>query len=91
MCYVCSSLCGGVYGCVSVPCVCVRVSMCVLFVACCAVLYGLPLVLVVLCSCVLFKMCVRSVCDVFVSCCICVFDGLCVCVCLFRNETVVRL
>ena len=42
-----------------VRCVCVRVSMClcVSFVACCAMLYRLPLMRVVLCSCVLLEMC----------------------------------
>ena len=40
-------------------CVCVRVSMClcVLFVACCAMLYGLPSMLVVLCPCACLNMC----------------------------------
>ena len=53
------SLCGVVCGFLCVRCVRVRSSMClcVLFVACCAMLYGLPLMLVVLCSCVLLKMC----------------------------------
>ena len=31
--------------------------VCVLFVTCCAMLYDVPLMLVVLCSCVLLKMC----------------------------------
>ena len=60
----------------------VCVFQCVLLVACCVMLYGLHLVRVVLCSCVLFKMCVRFVCDglcrvaygflmVFVFVCVC--------------------
>ena len=63
MCFVCISMCGGVCGFVSVRCVCVHDSMClcVLFVACRAMLNNLPLVPVVLCSRVLFKMCVLCV------------------------------
>ena len=59
VCFVCVSLRGVVCGFLCVRCVCVRVSMylCVLFVACCAMLYGLPLVFVVLCSCACLKMC----------------------------------
>ena len=53
-------------------------------------LCGLPLMLDVLCSCDLLKMC-SFVCDWIVWCCICGFDGLCVNVCLFKSETVVRL
>ena len=43
--------------------VCVRVSMylCVLFVACCAMLYVLPLMIAVLCSCAFLNMCRRCV------------------------------
>ena len=54
LCVVCISLCGVVCGFQCARCVCVRVSMGLLglFVACCAVLFGLPLMLVVLCSCV---------------------------------------
>ena len=60
VCSVRISLCGGVCGFVSARCVCVRVSMCscVLFADCCAMLYGLPLVLVVSCSSGLLNMCV---------------------------------
>ena len=60
VCCVRISLCGGVCVFVSVRCVCVRVSMClcVLFAACCAMLYGLPWVLVVSCSRGLLNMCV---------------------------------
>ena len=59
LCLVCISLRGVVCGFLCVRCVCVRVSMgmCVLFVACCAMLYVSPLLLVVLCSCVLLEMC----------------------------------
>ena len=59
VCFVCMSLCGVVYGFLCVRCVCVRVSMgsYVLFVACCAMLYGLPLMRVVLRSCACLDMC----------------------------------
>ena len=56
---VCMLLCGVVCGFLCVRCVCVRVSMYlrVLFVARCAMLYGLPLMRVVLCSCALLNVC----------------------------------
>ena len=81
VCFVCISLCGVVCGLLCVRCVCVRVStwLCVVFVACCALLYGLHLMLAVLCSCVLLDMCrlwVRCI----VWCCMCGVDGLCGCV-----------
>ena len=43
--------------CVFVVCVCMFQCVYVLSAAYCAMLYGLPLMLVVLCSCVLLKMC----------------------------------
>ena len=59
VCFVCILLCGVVCGLQCVRCGCVRapVCLCVLFVACCAMVYGLPLMRVVLCSCVLLKRC----------------------------------
>ena len=59
LCVVCISLCGVVCGFLCVRCVCVRVSMglCGLFVASCAMLFGLPLTIAVLGSCVLLVMC----------------------------------
>ena len=53
------SLCGVVYGVLCGRCVCVRFSMyvCVLFAACCAMLYGLHSMPVVLCSCACLNMC----------------------------------
>ena len=59
VCFVCVLLCSVVYGYLCVRCVCVHGSMYVrlLFAACYAMLYGLPLTLVVLCSCALLKMC----------------------------------
>ena len=67
LCVVRVSLCCGVCGFVFVRCGCVRVSMClcVLFAACCAMLYGLPLVVAVLCSRVLLNMYVLCVACVF--------------------------
>ena len=63
VCVVRMSLCGGVCGVVSLRCVCVRVSMglCVLLAACCAMLYGFPLLIVASCSRVLLNMCVLCV------------------------------